>query len=269
MAFKHLRAVVCDWAGTVVDYGSLAPMGAFVSAFAEFGVEVSVADARLPMGLAKRPHVAALLAMPHIAAQWEELHGHTPGEADIDAVYRVFVPKNVVSAAEHSELIPGAAEFTRALREEGLRLGTTTGYTREIMAAVIPRAAEQGFSGEAMACADDTPQGRPSPFPTWKVLADLGVYPAWRAVKIDDTEVGIGEGLNAGAWSVGVTLTGNLMGLTQAEIEALPAGELAARHAAATARMQRAGAHFTIDGIAELMPVLAEIEGRLERGLRP
>ena len=269
MSFKHLRAVVFDWAGTVVDYGSRAPMGAFVEAFAQFGVEISVADARRPMGMAKRPHIAALLAMPHIAARWEARHGHGPGEADIDAIYEVFVPKNVVSAAAHAELIPGVTGLARGLAEEGLRIGTTTGYTREIMAAVLPRAAEQGFVAEAMVCAGETSEGRPSPFPTWKVLDALGVYPAWRAVKIDDTEVGIAEGLHAGAWSVGVTVSGNLMGLSRAEVEALAPAEFSARRAVAAERMMRAGAHFVLDSVAGLMPVLAEIEGRLARGERP
>jgi phosphonoacetaldehyde hydrolase len=47
----QFKAVVFDWAGTVVDFGSFAPMGVFVEAFAEFGVEVSVAQARAPMGM--------------------------------------------------------------------------------------------------------------------------------------------------------------------------------------------------------------------------
>ena len=48
-----IKAVILDWAGTVVDHGSRAPMGAFVRAFAEFGVAISVADARGPMGIAE------------------------------------------------------------------------------------------------------------------------------------------------------------------------------------------------------------------------
>ena len=61
---KHVKAVIFDWAGTVVDYGSLAPMGAFVETFAEFGVAISIDEARGPMGMAKRPHIAALVSSP-------------------------------------------------------------------------------------------------------------------------------------------------------------------------------------------------------------
>ncbi|GAB0119925.1 phosphonoacetaldehyde hydrolase [Acidisoma sp. 7E03] len=269
MTFTHLNAVVFDWAGTVVDFGSRAPMGAFVEAFAAFGVEVTIAEARIPMGMAKRPHVAALLAMPRIAAAWEARHGHAPGETDIDAVYEVFVPKNVAVAADHAGLIPGAAETAAALRAAGVKIGSTTGYTREIMARILPRAAEQGFTVDAMACTGDAPGGRPSPFLTWRVLAELGCYPAFRAAKVDDTEVGIAEGLNAGAWSVGVAITGNVFGLSEAETAALPPPTFQAIRAAARQRLMAAGARYVVDGVGDLMPVLWEIEGRLVRGERP
>ena len=67
IAFQHLRAAIFDWAGTVIDHGSLAPMGAFVKAFGEFGVTIAIEEARGPMGMAKRPHIAALMALPRIA----------------------------------------------------------------------------------------------------------------------------------------------------------------------------------------------------------
>jgi len=90
---KHVKAVIFDWAGTVVDYGSLAPMGAFVETFAEFGVAISIDEARGPMGMAKRPHIAALTALPRVAEAWKQKHGHAPTDNDIDALYEVFVPK--------------------------------------------------------------------------------------------------------------------------------------------------------------------------------
>ncbi len=118
---KHVKAVIFDWAGTVVDYGSLAPMGAFVETFGEFGVEISIDEARGPMGMAKRPHIAALMALPRVAAAWADRHGAPPGERDIDAVYEVFVPKNTAVAARFSTVIPGVADVVAALRDGGAR----------------------------------------------------------------------------------------------------------------------------------------------------
>jgi len=127
--------------GTVIDYGSLAPMGAFVETFGEFGVTISIDEARGPMGMAKRPHIAAIMALPRIAEAWTKRHGHAPTHADIDAVYAAFVPKNIAVAARYATLIPGAAEVVTELRNKGIKIGSSTDYTREIMAEILPVAA--------------------------------------------------------------------------------------------------------------------------------
>ena len=266
---KYVKAVIFDWAGTVVDHGSLAPMGAVVDTFAAFGVSLSIADARGPMGMAKRPHVAALLALPHVAEAWAARHGRAPDERDIDTVYDAFVPRNIAVAARFSRVIPGVAEAVATLRAHGLRIGSTTGYTRDIMAEITPGAAREGFAPDSLVCTGDTPEGRPTPFMIYRALLDLGVWPAWSAVKVDDTEVGIAEGLNAGTWTVGVAVTGNVFGLSLEDTEALSAAEFDERRAAAADRLTAAGAHYVIDGVADLPPVIHTIEGRLARGERP
>jgi len=264
-----IRAVVFDWAGTVVDHGSLAPMGVFVEAFATFGVAITIDEARIPMGMAKRPHIAALMALPRVAQAWKEARGAMPSEADIDAVYEVFVPKNRAVAAKYADVIPGVAEVVGELRSRGIGIGSTTGYTRDIMAEILPVAAAQGFSPDCLVCTGDTPEGRPSPYMLWRALTELGVYPASRCIKVDDTMVGIAEGINAGAWTVGVAVTGNVFGLSLADTEALSPEGFSRRRAVAAAQLTAAGAHCVIDSAAALMPVVAEIEGRMARGERP
>jgi phosphonoacetaldehyde hydrolase len=266
---KHVKAVIFDWAGTVVDYGSLAPMGAFVETFEQFGVSISIDEARGPMGMAKRPHIAALMALPRVSQAWAARYGHVPGEADIDAVYDVFVPKNIAVAASYSSVIPGVAEVASALRHDDIRIGTTTGYTREIMAEIVPGAAAQGFAPDSIVCTGDTPEGRPSPYMIYKTLPELGVWRTRDAIKVDDTEVGIEEGINGGTWTVGVSVSGNAFGMAEADVKALPADEFAARREAAIGKLQAAGAHYVIDSVADLMPVVYDIEARLARGERP
>jgi phosphonoacetaldehyde hydrolase len=103
-----LKAAVFDWAGTVIDHGSQAPMGVFVKTFKQFGVDITVAEARGPMGMAKRDHIKTLMAVPRIAAAWEKAQGAAPDEAAIDRVYEVFVPMNVEAVTDYCTMIEGA-----------------------------------------------------------------------------------------------------------------------------------------------------------------
>lgn len=269
MQESQLRAVVLDWAGTMVDHGSLAPMDVFVRSFAEFGVAITVEEARGPMGMAKRDHIAAVLRLPRVSAAWQDKHGAAPGESDIDRVYDVFVPMNVAVVSDFATLIDGAAEAARRIRGRGLKIGSTTGYTREIMAPLLPLAEAQGYAPDNLVCAGETAEGRPSPLMMYRTFLDLGVWPAWRVVKVDDTEVGIAEGLNAGCWTVGVALTGNAFGLSLEASEELDPEAFGARMESAIGKLTRAGAHFIIDSVADLDGILDEIEGALARGERP
>lgn len=262
-----IRAVILDWAGTIVDHGSRAPMGAFQRAFAQFGVEISIADARGPMGMAKADHIRLVGA--GVNAAWRARHGRDFNEADVAAIFAVFEPLNVAAIREHSALIPGARETLSAFVARGIRVGTTTGYTRPIMAELAPLAAEQGFVPEVTVCAGDLAAGRPAPLQMWHAMAAMGIWPAASVVKFDDTPPGIGEARAAGAWAVGAALTGNIAGLSAEELAALPEPERAALRVRATAELVAAGAHLVIDGIGDLPGAIDAIEARLSRGEAP
>lgn len=264
-----LKAVVFDWAGTMIDHGSRAPMGAFVKVLADFGVAITVAEARRPMGLPKWDHIKALLTQPEISARWQAAHGRAPSDREVDRVFEVFVPLNAAIVADFADVIPGVLETIAALRARGLRIGSTTGYTRDIMERLLPKAAEQGLAPDNLVCAGDVPSGRPAPHMMYKCFLDLDVWPASAVVKVDDTAAGIAEGLSAGCWTVAVALSGNAAGLSRAELAALSEQERTACRAKATGQLARCGAHFIIDSAADLESAIDAIEGRLLRGERP
>jgi phosphonoacetaldehyde hydrolase len=262
-----IKAVIFDWAGTVLDHGSRAPMGAFVEAFSRFGVQISIADARGPMGMAKADHIRLVGAA--VNHTWRAQYGRDFDERDVQAIFEVFEPLNIAAVEAHSALIPGAAETLAWLAARGTRIGSTTGYTRPIMQRLAPLAAAQGFAPEIMVCAGDLAAGRPAPLQMWKVMAEMGLWPARSVLKLDDTPPGITEGRAAGTWSLGVALTGNIAGLSPAELAALPAAERAAIRARATAELMDAGAHQVIDSIADLPAAIMAIEARMAAGILP
>jgi phosphonoacetaldehyde hydrolase len=265
-----IQAVILDWAGTVVDHGSRAPMGAFVRAFATFGVDISIADARGPMGMAKRDHIRAVTRTPAVAAAWQARHGSAPTEADVDAIFAVFEPMNAAAVLDHADFIPGALDAVAALRARGVRIGSTTGYTRPIMDRLLPvAAAAAGYVPEVVVCAGDLPEGRPSPLMMWYAMAKMGVWPAVCVAKVDDTPVGIGEGVAAGTWTVGVALTGNIAGLSARQLAALDAAERQRLRERAAADLSDAGADLVIDSVADLPRAIEALNARLAAGQRP
>jgi phosphonoacetaldehyde hydrolase len=137
------------------------------------------------------------------------------------------------------------------------------------MEKLLPLAAAGGYAPDIVVCAGDLPAGRPSPLMMWYAMARLGVWPADRVVKVDDTPVGLGEGVAAGTWNVGVALTGNIAGLSERELAALAPEARNALRARATADLQAAGADLVIDGIADLPAAVAEIERRIAAGGKP
>ena len=264
-----LKAVILDWAGTIVDYGSCAPAGVFVEVFARHGIPITMTQARGPMGSEKRAHIAALAATPVVAEAWVRAHGRRCIEDDIDAMYADFVSLQIESLPRFADLIPGTLEAVAGFRKRGLKIGTTTGYNAEMMRVLGAEAASRGFEPDCIVSSDMVPEGRPAPWMALKAAALMRVYPMSAIVKIGDTIPDIHEGLNAGMWTIAVAASGNELGLAQTEAEALPADDLEQRLARARDRLRAAGAHYVVDGISDVPPVLDHIESRLARGERP
>ena len=258
-----VKAVVLDWAGTMIDFGCMAPVDALVQIFAEDGMTLSVAEARRDMGKAKIDHLRAIMADAEVSARWQALKGSTPGENDIARLYQRLVPAMTAAATKASALIPGAADTAKALRELGVRIGSGTGYTREMMADILPRAAAQGYEPEIVVCAGETPSGRPAPLMIWKALIALDAWPAGACIKVDDAPVGIEEGRLAGCWTVGLSASGNEVGLDRESLAALSSEERQAKLTYAEAALKAAGADFVIEDISQLLPVVHEIARRI------
>ena len=247
--------VIFDWAGTMVDFGCEAPVKALIEAFGAEGVLIDAVAARRDMGKAKSEHVRCLLTEPSIGAQWRVAHGRDATPADIDVLMTRLGPLMREHAARASTLIPGARETLARLRAAGLRIASSTGYTREMMEPVLARAASQGYVPEHVVCSGETPAGRPSPLMIYKACAELGVWPLSRVVKVDDAEAGIAEGKAAGAFTVGVA-SGNALGLSLDALQALPPSQRDSRVAAARQALLGAGADLVIDSVADLVPEL-------------
>ena len=264
-----IRLVIFDWAGTTVDHGSRGPLAPFIRAFAAQGVELTQEEARAPMGLDKKDHVRALLQLPELARRWRERHARHPSEHDVEDLYARFIPLQMEVIDEFTRLVPGLLDCVAVLRRRAVAIGATTGYFRAAADRVYASAAAQGYKPDYCICAEEVPSGRPAPWMIFRVMEALNVFPPAVVVKVGDTVPDIGEGLAAGAWSVGVTRSSSEVGCTEQELELLSPAEQTQRVAACREKLLAAGAHAVVETLVELPAMLDKLDARLALGEKP
>ncbi|MCL1913397.1 MAG: 2-aminoethylphosphonate--pyruvate transaminase [Eubacteriaceae bacterium] len=250
---NKIKAVIFDWAGTTIDYGCFAPIKGFIEGFKSIGIEITNEMARKPMGLSKIDHtreIAGMLPEPILESQVLE-------------AYKVFEETLFANIGQHCDIKDYVVETVAALRGQGIKIGSTTGYTAAMMEQVLPKAAAQGYSPDFCIAPDQTAKGRPYPYMIWNNLIQFGISDPREAVKVGDTTADIEEGKNAGCWTVGIIVGSSELGLTRDEVASLSESGLDSRKAAVRAAYYKAGADYIIDEIDELLDVLADINRKL------
>lgn len=258
-----IQAVIFDWAGTTVDYGCFAPLDVFLEVFKKKGIEVMHEEAREPMGMLKWDHINTMCQMERIAGLWKEKYGRYPEKKDVDMLYADFEPMLFSILRNYTTPIPGVLELVDRLRRAGIKIGSTTGYTAEMMAIVAPEAKKRGYAPDSLVTPTEMPAGRPYPWMCYQNAINLGVFPMKHVIKVGDTISDIREAVNAGAWAVGVIKGSSELGMTEREVLECDPDLLADRMEAVAKRFKEAGADYVIDSIGELDTLIPKINLRL------
>lgn len=264
-----LRAVLLDWAGTTMDYGCFAPAVVFIDVFRRQGVEITMEEAREPMGAHKKTHIRQITRIPAVAHRWKSVHGRLPAEEDVEAMFADFVPLQLACLKDYADLIPGCIEAVREMRQRRLKIGSTTGYTAEMMEVLLEEGRKRGYAPDVSVCASEVPEGRPAPWMCIENARRLEIYPSAAIVKVDDTLPGVEEGLNAGMWTIGLAISGNEVGYSREDIATWTEAERTYRFERARKRLRMAGSHYVVDDIAGVPECLEDIAERLRRGEQP
>ncbi len=266
-----VKGLVLDWSGTTADEYVLAPAVVFVDVFKKFKVEISMAEARGPMGLRKDLHILELTKVPEIRERWKSVHGKYPDQGDVDEMFEDFVPMKLACLRKYTTLLPHVAEVTQKFQKEGIKIGSSTGFVRSMVDILEEDAKKQGYIPDASVAGDEVVNGaRPKPFMVYRNLDLMNIHPIQSVVKVDDTVSGVGEALEAGCWGVGIARYSNYMDMdTLEEAASLPEEEIQRRLAKTRDILQKAGAHYVIDTFDQLVDVVEDVNVRLARGERP
>lgn len=265
---KKIELAIFDWAGTTVDYGCFAPVKVFLEIFKEKGIEVTLDEARAPMGLLKIDHIKAMLSGERVRNLWIEKYKRDWTMKDVEEMYKNFEEKLFKILADYTDPVPFCIETIETLKKMGLKIGSTTGYTQEMMDIVAPLAKEKGYKPDFYITPSSVPSGRPSPYMIYKNMLELKVADSDCVIKIGDTISDIKEGRNAKVWSIGLLKGSSELGLTENEVNSLSKEELQLKLEEVAKKMLSAGAHLVIEDISKVPMAIKIINNRLSNGER-
>ena len=250
---SKVEGIIFDWAGTTVDYGCFAPVQAFLEAFEQYGIRLTKQEVREPMGMLKMDHIRTIMNMERVRKCWNEVYGRDPDEQNVQEIYQIFEPKLLQILDNYAQPKPYVLETVKKLREKGIKIGSTTGYTDEMMNIVSSKAKEAGYEPDACFTPDATNHfGRPYPYMIFKNMQALNLSSVDSVIKIGDTVSDIEEGKCAGVRTIGVIEGSSEMGLTQEEYEALSEAQKQAEIDRVTKIFKQAGADAVILNMKEL-----------------
>jgi phosphonoacetaldehyde hydrolase len=267
--------IMLDCSGTTMDRYVDAPAIVFVEVFKKYGVEVTMPEARGPMGLRKDLHIKAMTLIPSVRDRFIAKFGREPRQSDVDAMFADFVPTQLalLRNGTYHTLLPGVAGLCKDWQKQGIKIGVTTGFTRAMLDLLLAGAATQGFVPDTHCAGDEVEMPRPTAYMVIKNLERMGVYnlenAMLRTIKVDDTVSGAGEGAPL-CWRVGVSKWSNYVADSWDAVRKMSAAELADRERASKEKLvMESGAHYVIDDLQDMPDVIADVNKRLADGERP
>ncbi len=251
------EAIIFDWAGTTVDYGCFAPVQAFMEIFKEYGITPTMEETRKPMGMLKWDHIKTMLSMERIREEFKRIHGRDFTDQDVDEMHEKFAASLMKILDQFSDPKDYVVDTVAKLRDAGLMIGSTTGYTDAMMEIVTKEAAKAGYKPDCWFSPDSTGHmGRPYPYMIFKNMEALKVTGVDKVMKVGDTLSDIREGKNAGVFTVGIIEGSSEMGLTKEEYAALSPEEREAKVKAVTKRYMDAGADAVVQDIRGVLELI-------------
>ena len=189
---NDIQLVVFDMAGTTVKDGGQVP-AAFTSALSARGIDVTPDQLRRVRGASKREAVRRFVPDGPDRERVAEL-AYADFRARLAGLYQRGV-----------EPVDGAEDVFRMLRANGVRVGLTTGFDRDITTLLLDALGWTRDTVDAVVCGDDVAQGRPAPYLIFHAMEASGIGDVRRVAAVGDTTLDLAAGSNAGvSWNIGV-----------------------------------------------------------------
>nr|QBK87520.1 MAG: haloacid dehalogenase-like hydrolase [Marseillevirus LCMAC201] len=277
---RRVRSVITDISGTIGDPLVKAPAVVFVDVFKKFGVPISMEEARKPMGNEKSLHIRRITEDPAVRERWTKRYGREPTRDDVTEMFNHFVPMQLDALNTYGVPIRGAVYACQQLKAMDIYLGLTTGFNREMVDRFLLRNPELAQLLDVTVAADETVRPRPTQHMINRNVELIQALDLEKpdlsnldlVVKIDDTEMGILEAVNAGCWSIGLSRYSNLMGNFTNDVDQFEKDDPQKYNHCLIQianQLYHVGADYVVDDITKVPKIIENINRKLAIGLDP
>jgi len=201
-----VRACIFDLGGTIVDKYSYTPLKSFKQIFTNRGISISHEMVIKDMGRHKLDHIKYILREPPVRYQWIRKYNRPANYLDIDKLFNEFKIVQYENTLKHLDILPETKSTLNMLQKMDIKIGITTGFDKETTENILYKLGKHNIyvdSYVSSTCLNKP--GRPYPHMVEENMRLLNIDNPNDIIKIDDTNVGIDEGINANCWTIGVS----------------------------------------------------------------
>lgn len=256
-----IRCVILDWSGSVLDKWGISVYNAITEAFEMKGIPVMREEIGGSMGSYKGDHFGAILKTPTVQKRWFEKYGRKSDNNDLVDLMEYYIPKQMNMLDKYGKLFQGTMETCKLLKDKGLELGSTTGFTIAMVNKILSINPEIKEILDINIAADQVPMGRPAPFMIYEIMKELKIINPSQIVKVGDTKMDIYEGLNAGTWTIGLCESSSMMDVSEDSYKKMSYDEYCNRIEKVRRELHDAGAHFVVNNIESIPYIIELIKG--------
>ena len=249
-----IKACIFDLGGTIVDRYSLTPFLSLRKVFSDKCINVRDELLFKDMGKSKKEHINEIISDSIVRNQWIRINNCEPNKNDVDKLFNKFNEIQIESSKNLITVLPETKNCIDFLKKNNIKTGTTTGFNKENMEVIKDKLENSNiFIDSYVSSTCLNKPSRPRPFMIHKNLENLNIRTPNEVIKVDDTIVGIEEGLNADCITVGVARWSINMGIYNLS-DAFKKKDIELKSNLKKSRevLESSGAHYVINTLDEL-----------------
>lgn len=256
-----IKACIFDLGGTIVDRYSLTPLLSLKKLFQKRDIHLNNGLIFKDMGKNKKDHINLILNDDLILKQWFKKYDEYPNDKDVNTLFDHFNRIQMKYSDEIIDILPETKPCIGYLDFNYIKKGCTTGFNKKNMDIIRGKLERKNIYLDryiSSTCLDKP--SRPHPFMIQEIMNSLNITDPKSVIKVDDTVVGIHEGMRAKCWTVGVSRWSTNMKISSIEdAYGLHIYELQNQLKKSREILYEGGADFVIDTLDELPRVIEYI----------